>query len=81
MLQLEGNDSLDQTVDTVAITVSDIVTLSVTSVGPGSVTLNPPGGSYSFGQTVTRDRRARTRRRLRRLRAALSRARRTRSRW
>jgi len=53
VLQLEGNDSLDQTVDTVAINVSQIVTLSLTSVGPGSVTVSPPGGTYTSGQTVT----------------------------
>ncbi len=52
VLQLEGDDSLDQSVDTVAISVDDTVSLSVSSVGPGSLALDPPGGSYSYGQTV-----------------------------
>jgi hypothetical protein len=29
------------------------VTLSVVTTGPGSVTLDPPGGSYPIGQSVT----------------------------
>ena len=53
MLQLVGNDSAAQTADTVAITVNHTVTLSVSSVGPGSVTLDPPGGTYSAGSSVT----------------------------
>ena len=38
--------------DSVAITLSENVTLSLSSVGPGSVLLDPPGGSYAFGQSV-----------------------------
>jgi hypothetical protein len=53
VLQLVGNDSALQTLDTVTITVSQTVSLSVTISGPGSVTLDPPGGSYLAGQTVT----------------------------
>jgi hypothetical protein len=53
VLQLEGDDSLAQTVDTVAIMLGDTVTLSTTTVGPGSLTVEPPGGSYVYGQTVT----------------------------
>jgi hypothetical protein len=34
-------------------TTSSSVTLSVTTSGSGSVTLNPPGGSYSVGTSVT----------------------------
>ena len=56
VLQLVGDDSALQATDTVAITVSTvspIVTLSVTPSGPGSVTLDPPGGSYPAGTAVT----------------------------
>jgi hypothetical protein len=53
VLQLVGDDSASQATDTVAITVSHIVTLGVTSSGPGSVTLDPPGGSYPAGTSVT----------------------------
>jgi len=53
VLQLVGDDSAAQTTDSVAITVSHTVTLSVSSVGPGSVTLDPPGGTYPAGSIVT----------------------------
>jgi hypothetical protein len=53
VLQLVGNDSALQTLDTVTITVDQTVSLSVTTSGPGSVTLDPPGGSYPAGQSVT----------------------------
>ena len=53
VLQLVGDDSAAQTTDTVAVTVSHTVTLSVTTLGPGTVTLDPPGGSYSAGTPVT----------------------------
>jgi hypothetical protein len=53
LLQLLGDDSAAQTTDTVAITVNHTVTLSVATTGPGSVTLDPPGGSYPAGTSVT----------------------------
>jgi hypothetical protein len=53
VLQLVGDDSAAQTADTVAITVNHSVTLSVSSTGPGSVTLDPPGGTYAAGSSVT----------------------------
>jgi hypothetical protein len=53
VLQLVGNDSALSTLDTVAITVGQTVTLSVVVSGPGNVTVSPPGGSYTFGQNVT----------------------------
>jgi len=52
VLQLVGNDSASATLDTVAISLGQIVTLSVVTSGPGSVTLAPPGGSYTHGQVV-----------------------------
>ena len=52
VLQLVGNDSAAQTLDTMTVILGTTVTLSTTVVGPGSVSLNPPGGSYTFGQTV-----------------------------
>jgi hypothetical protein len=52
-LQLVGDDSELQTTDTVIITVSHNVTLSASATGPGSVTLDPPGGIYPAGTTVT----------------------------
>ena len=53
VLQLVGNDSALSTLDTVALTLSQTVSLSVVTAGPGSVTLSPPGGTYTYGQTVT----------------------------
>ncbi len=53
VLQLVGNDSALNTLDTVTITVSHDKTLSVTTSGPGAVTLDPPGGTYGFGESVT----------------------------
>ena len=53
VLQLVGNDSALNTLDTVAITLEQDVTLSVVTSGPGTVTLDPPGGTYNFGQSVT----------------------------
>jgi hypothetical protein len=53
LLQLLGDDSAAQTTDTVAVTVNHTVTLSVTATGPGAVTLDPPGGSYPAGTSVT----------------------------
>jgi len=52
VLQLVGNDSALQSIDTVEITLSQTVTLSVVTSGPGSVALDPPGGSYLAGQSV-----------------------------
>jgi hypothetical protein len=52
-LQLVGDDSELQTTDTVIITVSHNVTLSANATGPGSVTLDPPGGIYPAGTSVT----------------------------
>ena len=52
VLQLVGNDSALQTLDTVAITLSQTVSLNVVTSGPGSVVLDPPGGSYLAGQSV-----------------------------
>jgi hypothetical protein len=52
-LQLVGDDSELQTTDTVTITVSHNVTLSASATGPGSVTLDPPGGIYPAGTSVT----------------------------
>jgi len=53
VLQLVGNDSALASLDTVAITLSQDVALSVSSAGPGAVLLDPPGGIYSFGQSVS----------------------------
>ena len=53
LLQLVGNDSAAQTTDSVAVTVNHTVTLSVSSAGPGSVALDPPGGTYPAGSSVT----------------------------
>jgi hypothetical protein len=53
LLQLLGDDSAAQTTDTVVVTVNQTATLSVTTIGPGSVTLDPPGGSYPTGTSVT----------------------------
>jgi hypothetical protein len=53
VLQLVANDSSLSTLDSVAITVSDDANLALSISGPGSVTLDPPGGSYEFGQVVT----------------------------
>ncbi len=53
VLQLLGDDSAAQTTDTVAITVNHTVTLGVTATGPGSLALDPPGGSYPAGTSVT----------------------------
>ncbi len=52
VLQLVGNDSALQTLDTMSVILGTTVTLSTTVVGPGTVSVNPPGGSYTFGQTV-----------------------------
>jgi len=53
LLQLAGNDSAAQAIDTVAITVGDSATLSVATLGPGRVTLDPPGGRYPPGTAVS----------------------------
>ena len=53
VLQLVGNDSARTTSDTVQISHGATATLSITTSGPGSVTLSPPGGTYLVGQTVT----------------------------
>jgi hypothetical protein len=53
VLQLVGNDSALQTLDTVTLTFGQTVSLSVVTSGPGSVSLDPPGGSYPLGQVVT----------------------------
>jgi hypothetical protein len=53
VLQLLADDSAAQTTDTVAITVDHSVTLSVSTVGPGTVALDPPAGPYAPGTTVT----------------------------
>ena len=53
VLQLLANDSVLASLDTVTITLSQTVTLSVVTSGPGSVSLTPPGGSYALGETVT----------------------------
>jgi len=53
VLALTGNDSALNTTDTVAISVTQTFTLSVSSFGPGGVTLDPPGGTYLAGTTVT----------------------------
>jgi hypothetical protein len=54
------NGSFDGTTDwavvaaeVLAASTASPVTLSVTTSGSGSVTLNPPGGSYASGTTVT----------------------------
>jgi hypothetical protein len=52
VLQLVGNDSALASLDTVAITLSQDVTLSVSSTGPGAVMLDPPGGVYTLGEAV-----------------------------
>jgi hypothetical protein len=53
VLQLVGNDSEFASLDTVAITLDPSVTLSVSSAGPGDVLIDPPGGSYVYGQSVS----------------------------
>jgi hypothetical protein len=53
VLQLLADDSELSASDTVSILVQQIFALSVSSVGPGSVTLDPPGGSYADGTPVT----------------------------
>jgi hypothetical protein len=53
VLQLVGNDSALQTLDTVTIAFGQTVNLGVVTNGPGSVSLDPPGGSYPLGQSVT----------------------------
>lgn len=53
VLQLVGNDSALQTLDTVSVSYGAAVNLSVVTSGPGGVTLDPPGGSYVTGQNVT----------------------------
>ena len=53
VLQLEGDDSVAQTVDTVSVVIGTTVTLSASTFGPGTVSLSPPGGSYQYGETVT----------------------------
>jgi hypothetical protein len=52
-LQLVGDDSALQTLDSVIVTVNHNVTLSTSATGPGSVTLDPPGGTYPAGTMVT----------------------------
>jgi hypothetical protein len=53
VLQLLADDSALSTSDTVTINVTQSFTLSVSSVGPGSVTLDPAGGIYAEGTSVT----------------------------
>jgi hypothetical protein len=54
VLQLVANDSSLQTLDTVAITVSEgTASLALSIVGPGNVSVSPPGGTYEVGETVT----------------------------
>jgi len=53
VLELAGDDSLLTTSDTVAITVAQSFALSVSTVGAGSVVLEPPGGVYTAGSSVT----------------------------
>ncbi len=52
VLQLVGDDSALTSLDTVTITIGS-VSLSVSSTGLGSVMLDPPGGVYEPGATVT----------------------------
>ncbi len=53
VLQLLADDSELDATDTVTVTVTQSFTLSTSSVGPGSVTLDPPGGSYPDGTVVS----------------------------
>ena len=53
VLQLLADDFELSTSDTVTITLTQSFTLSVNSAGPGSVTLDPPGGVYPAGTSVT----------------------------
>jgi hypothetical protein len=53
VLQLVANDSSLNALDTTGITISQGTTLSLVVNGPGNVSLSPPGGSYTFGQSVT----------------------------
>ena len=53
VLQLLADDSALSTTDTVTIHVTQRFTLSVSSVGPGNVTLDPPGGVYAEGTSVS----------------------------
>jgi hypothetical protein len=52
VLQLVGNDSALQTLDTLTVSLGQTVSLSVVTSGPGSVALDPPGSVYLVGQTV-----------------------------
>jgi hypothetical protein len=53
VLQLLADDSDLSTTDTVSISVTQHFTLGVSSVGSGTVTLDPPGGVYEPGTEVT----------------------------
>jgi hypothetical protein len=53
VLQLEGDDSDEQTIDTVTIDVTATYGLTVLLSGAGSVGIDPPGGAYPGGTAVT----------------------------
>jgi hypothetical protein len=53
VLQLEGDDSDEQTIDTVAIDVTATYSLTVVVSGAGSVDVDPAGGSHPGGTAVT----------------------------
>jgi uncharacterized repeat protein (TIGR02543 family) len=53
VLQLLADDSDLTTTDTVTVSLTQHFTLSVSSVGPGDVTLDPPGASYPAGTLVS----------------------------
>jgi hypothetical protein len=52
VLQLVGDDSDLQTADTVTITVQNTFTLSLVTVGPGTVSVSPPGAVHPVGSEV-----------------------------
>jgi hypothetical protein len=53
VLQLVANDTELVSLDTVTITVDATVTVAVSSSGPGEIVLDPPGGTYTYGDAVT----------------------------
>ena len=53
VLRLLADDSDLSTTDTVTVHLTQSFTLSVTWSGAGTVTMNPPGGVYEEGSTVT----------------------------
>jgi hypothetical protein len=54
VLQLVGNDSALQTIDTVQIELVAEATVTTTTVGGGgTISLDPPGGTYPLGTPVT----------------------------